>query len=65
MKSTAWKKDFLVVLFQDYDNTWRDLTIPCTLKQAARFVSQKNYTNSLNRGTVRVVTLAEFAALNA
>jgi len=60
MKNTAWKKDYLVVLFSDYDNTWRDVTVPCTFKQAVRFVCAKGWSNSKN---VRVVSLAEFAAL--
>lgn len=60
MKSTAWKKKYLVVLFSDYDNTWRDVTVPCTFLQAVRFVAAKGWTDSKN---VRVVCLAEFAAL--
>ena len=30
MKNTAWKKDYLIVIHNDYDNTWREVTIPCT-----------------------------------
>jgi hypothetical protein len=60
MKSTSWKKDYLVVLFNDYDNTWRDVTVPCTLMQAIRFVTAKGWTDSKS---VRVVSRAEFATL--
>ena len=61
MKSTAWKKDYVVVLHNDYDNTWRDLTVPCTLMQAIRYVRAKGW--RLNGETVRLVTLTEFANL--
>jgi hypothetical protein len=61
MKSTSWKKDYLVVLFSDYDNTWRDVTIPCTFMQAMRFVRAKGWADSKS---VRIVSQAEFAALS-
>jgi hypothetical protein len=61
MKSTSWKKDYLVVLFSDYDNTWRDVTVPCTFMQAIRFARAKGW--RLDGETVRLVTLTEFAAL--
>lgn len=60
MKSTSWKKDYLVVLFSDYDNTWRDVTVPCTFMQAIRFARAKGWSDSKS---VRIVSLAEFAAL--
>jgi hypothetical protein len=63
MKSTAWKKDFLVVMYSDYDNTWIDKTIPCTLKQAIKFVYAKRWDYAMDKGIVRIVTLAEFANL--
>ena len=50
----------MVVLFSDYDNTWRDVTIPCTFMQAMRFVRAKGWAYSKN---VRIVSQAEFAAL--
>jgi hypothetical protein len=61
MKSTSWKKDYLVVLFSDYDNTWRNVTVPCTFMQAIRFARAKGW--RLDGETVRLVTLTEFAAL--
>jgi len=60
MKSNSWKKDSLVILFNDYDNTWRDVTIPCTFMQAIRFVRAKGWSDSRH---VRIVSLAEFANL--
>ena len=65
MKSTAWKKDYLVVMHSDFDNTWTDKTIPCTFMQAIRYVRARNWTHAMDKGTVRIVTLAEFAALSA
>jgi hypothetical protein len=63
MKSTAWKKDYLVVRHNDYDDTWRDLTIPCTFMQAIRFVRAKNLNYALSKDVVRIVTLTEWATL--
>jgi hypothetical protein len=63
MKSSAWRKDYLVVRHSDYDNTWRDLTIPCTFMQAIRFVRAKNLNHALSKDTVRIVTLTEWATL--
>ena len=60
MKSTSWKKDYLVVIFYDYDNTWKEITIPSTFMQCIRFVRSKGWTDSKS---VRIVTLAEFAKL--
>jgi hypothetical protein len=63
MKSTAWKKDFLVILHSDYDDTWLLRTIPLTLKQAVKFVYAKRWDVAMNAGRVRIVTLAEYEAL--
>ena len=59
MKSKSWKKDYVVVKYSDYDNTWEEQTIPCTLLQAARFISAKRWNHREVKGTVRVVTLSE------
>lgn len=61
MKNTAWKKDYLIVIHSDYDNTWREVTIPCTFLQAIRFARAKNW--RIDGETVRLVTLTEFANL--
>ena len=63
MKSTAWKKDYLVVMHSDFDDTWTDKTIPCTFMQAIRYVRAKNWTHAMDKGTVRIVTLAELQTI--
>jgi hypothetical protein len=63
MKNTAWKKDYLVVMHSDYDNTWSHKTIPCTFMQALRFIRAKGWTHALDKDTVRIVTLSEWANL--
>ena len=63
MKNTAWKKDYLVVIHSDYDDTWRDMTNPCTFKQAIHFVCHKRFVSAMDRGAIRIVTLSEFATL--
>jgi len=63
MKSNSWKKDVVVVMHSDYDNTWSVKTIPLTLKQAVQFVYAKRWNLSLDRGTVRIVSLDELAKL--
>ena len=62
MKNTAWKKDYLVVLHSDYDDTWRDVTVPCTFMQAIRFARAKGW--RIDDKNVRLVTLTEFATLS-
>jgi hypothetical protein len=64
MKSKSWQKNYLVVLHDDYNNTWTDKTIPCTFLQAVKFVTAKRWNHSLDKGTVRIVTLDEWANLN-
>lgn len=63
MKSTSWKKDYVVVMHSDYDNTWSVKTIPLTLKQAVQFVYAKRWNLALDKGTVRIVTMDELAKL--
>lgn len=64
MKSKAWQKNWIVVMHSEYDNTWVDKTMPCTELQAARFVVAKRWVNAVEKGTVRIVSLAEWATLN-
>ena len=63
MKNTAWKKEFVVVMHSDYDNTWSVKTIPLTLKQAVHFVYAKRWNLALDKGTVRIVTMDELATM--
>jgi hypothetical protein len=62
MKSTAWKKDYLIVLFNDYNNTWSDVTKPCTFMQAIRFARAKGW--RIDSKNVRLVSLTEFATIS-
>ena len=62
MKSNSWKKDYLIVLLSDYDNTWHKVTIPCTFMQAIRFARAKGW--RIDSQNVRLVTLTEFATMN-
>jgi len=62
MKSTSWKKEWLVISHSDYDNTWSELTIPLTFKQASAFIHNARYLNRLEKGLVKLVTVSEFAS---
>jgi hypothetical protein len=64
MKSKAWQKNWIVVMHDDFNNTWTDKTVPCTELQAIRFVIAKHWTHAVSKGTVRIVSLAEWATLN-
>ena len=61
MKSNSWKKDYLIVLLSDYDNTWHKVTIPCTFMQAIRFARAKGW--RIDSQNVRLVSLTEFATM--
>jgi hypothetical protein len=63
MNRSSSKKDHVVVRFNEYDNTWRDITAPATHLQAVRWVVSHNYTRLVDSGLIRIVTLAEFAEL--
>lgn len=60
MASKKWKKEWLVIRFDDYDNTWESRTIPCTELQAYRFVLQSGW--MVDNVSTRVVKLDEFAS---
>jgi len=55
--TTAWTKENLVVMLDDYSNTWIVKTIPLTYLQAVRFVMAKKWNRALDKGTVKIVTL--------
>ena len=63
MKSNSWKKEWLVISHSDYDNTWSELTIPLTFKQASAFIHNARYLNRLEKGLVKLVTVTEFASM--
>jgi hypothetical protein len=58
--TTAWTKENVVVMHDDYSNTWIVKTIPLTYLQAVRFVMAKKWNHALNKGTVKIVTLDQF-----
>jgi len=60
MKSTSWKKEWLVIAHSDYDNSWHPLTIHLTLKQAMAFAHDARYIHRLDKGKIKVVTDDEF-----
>lgn len=62
MKSNSWKKEWLVISHSDYDNTWSELTIPLTFKQASAFIHNARYLNRLEKGLVKLVTVSEFSS---
>ena len=61
MKSKSWKKEWLVIKHEDYDNTWSAMTIPLTSNQAVRFVVDGGYLHRHIKGSIKIVTLTEFA----
>lgn len=64
MKSNSWKKDYIVVLLDDFNNKWIEKTIPCTLNQAVKFVIAKRWTESVGKGTVKIVSKKQLAELH-
>lgn len=64
MKNNSWKKDYLVVIHSDYDNTWSARTIPLTLMQAIKYVRVRGLMHGIEKGIVKIATRAEFATLN-
>jgi hypothetical protein len=64
-KSNAWRKEYLVIEFWEYNNTWRDVTIPCTYLQAVRFVLlNPSLDYQMKKGLVKIVNLKEFELIN-
>ena len=61
--TTAWTKENVVVMHDDYDNTWIVKTIPVTYLQAVRFVMAKKWNRALDKGTVKIVTLNQLTEL--
>jgi hypothetical protein len=41
------------------------LTIPCTFKQASAFINNARYLNRLEKGLVKLVTVTDFANMQA
>ena len=54
MKSTSWKKQYVVKTYSDYDQSWQIRTIPLTLLQAIRFATAKGWMPAIDAGTVKI-----------
>ena len=61
--TTSWTKENVVILHNDYDNTWTVKTIPLTFLQAIRFVRAKHWNSAMDKGVVRIVTLNQLTEL--
>jgi hypothetical protein len=61
--TTSWTKDSVVVMHDDYNDTWTVKTIPVTYLQAVRFVMAKKWTRALDKGTVKIVTLDQLETM--
>ena len=60
MKSKSWKKEYIVINYSDYDNTWSILTIPLTVKQAYNFLVVGRYLSRFDKDLIKIVTLTEW-----
>jgi hypothetical protein len=61
--TTAWTKENVVVMLNDYDNTWTVKTIPVTYLQAIKFVTAKHWNHAMDKNVVRIVTLNQLKEL--
>ena len=61
--TTSWTKNNVVILHNDYDNTWTVKTIPLTFMQAIRFVRAKHWNSAMDKGVVKIVTLDQLETL--
>lgn len=50
-------------MLDEFNNVWIDKTIPATELQCIRYVCHRNWTHAIAKGTVKIVTLAQFAEL--
>jgi hypothetical protein len=63
MKRSSNKKNYLVIL-DNKDNTYNELTIPCTSLQAIRWIVNKNFLPLEQKGIIKMVTLEEYKKMN-
>jgi hypothetical protein len=63
MKRSSTKKNNLVVMLDECNNIWIDKTIPSTELQCIRYVCHRNWTHAVSKGTVKIVTLDQFAQM--
>ena len=63
MKRSSTKKNNLVVMLDEFNNVWIDKTIPSTELQCIRYVCFKNWTNAMQKGIVKIVTIDQYAQM--
>jgi len=63
MKHASTKKNNLVVMLDEFNNVWIDKTIPSTELQCIRYVCFKNWTNAMQKGIVKIVTIDQYAQM--
>jgi S-adenosylmethionine hydrolase len=63
MKRSSTKKNHLVIMLDEFNNVWQDKTIPSTELQCIRYVCFKRWVHAIDKGTVKIVTLHQFAEL--
>jgi len=63
MKHASTKKNNLVIMLDEFNNVWIDKTIPSTELQCIRYVCHRNWVHAMDKGTVKIVTLAQFAQM--
>ena len=63
MKRSSTKKNNVVVMLDECNNIWIDKTIPSTELQCIRYVCHRNWTHAVSKGTVKIVTLDQFAQM--
>ena len=61
--TTSWTKENVVIMHNDYDNTWTVKTIPVTYLQAIKFVRAKHWNSAMDKNVVRIVTLNQLKEL--
>ena len=64
MTSKSWTKEWIVVMHDDYDDTWIQKTILCTMSQAFRFIRANHWNQALDTKVVQVVSLDQLKTLN-
>ena len=50
-------------MLDEFNNVWIDKTIPSTELQCIRYVCFKNWTNAMQKGIVKIVTIDQYAEM--
>ena len=51
-------------MLDEFNNVWIDKTIPSTELQCIRYVCFKNWTNAMQKGIVKIVTIDQYAQMS-